>query len=332
MLRLHFTEADLQRIRWMTHPEPLMETVFSLQFLQQPQADSQPFVRWSSQAREAVGPGGQPVFDLVTPDHGTLPEFLVAPTGAASLSDGLEAVRAKPLAEATADLAVARSLRPDLPRWIVDVHHGRPDATNRLARLLDVYHRLAIAPVWRHVQRAVQAVTGGAAATAGSMLNGLHPSISWEFPVLTVPCHFPHDVDFHLAGRGLLLVPAFFLGAPTARLDNYDEQAPVELFFPVHHKYARLPEDGLHPDPGLVRLLGRTRAAVLAALTAVRSTTELATRVGISTATASHHLNALRASGLITTVRPHGTARHSLTHLGQRLVHNSTHTGVALSR
>ncbi|MFE2061686.1 winged helix-turn-helix domain-containing protein [Streptomyces sp. NPDC059467] len=315
----------------MTHPEPLMETVFSLQFLQQPQADSRPFARWSSQAREAVGPGNQPVFDLVTPDHGTLPEFLVAPTGAASLSDGLEAVRSKPVAEATADLAVARSLRPDLPRWIVDVHHGRPDATDRLARLLDVYHRLAIAPTWRHVQRAVQAVSGSAAATAGGMLNGLHPSISWEFPVLTVPCHIPHNVDFHLAGRGLLLVPVFFLGAPTARLDNYDEQAPVEVFFPVHHKYALLPADGLHPDPGLIRLLGRTRAAVLAALTAVRSTTELATRVGISTATASHHLNALRASGLITTARPHGTARHSLTHLGQRLVHNSTHTGVAPS-
>lgn len=329
MLRIHFTEADVQRIRWVTHPEPLMETVFSLQFLQQPQAYSLPFVRWSSRAREAVGLREQPVFDLVTPDHGTLPEFLVAPTGAASLSDGLEAVRSKPAAEATADLAVTRSLRPDLARWIVDVHHGRPEATNRLARLLGAYHRLAIAPTWQHVQRAVQAVSGGAVATAGSMLNGLHPSISWEFPVLTVPCRIPHNVDFHLVGRGLLLVPVFFLGAPTTRLDNYDEQAPVELFFPVHHEHALLPEDGLHPDLSLTRLLGRTRAAALAALTTVRSTTELATCVGISTATASHHLNALRASGLITTVRPHGTARHSLTYLGQRLISNSTRTGVA---
>ncbi|MER5543011.1 winged helix-turn-helix domain-containing protein [Streptomyces sp. NPDC002589] len=158
------------------------------------------------------------------------------------------------------------------------------------------------------------------------MLNGLHPSISWEFPVLTVLCHLPHDVDLHLAGRGLLLVPALYLRAPTARLDNHNEQAPIELYFPVRHKHAALRDDDPHLDPGLTRLLGRTRAAVLAALTTVRSTSELATRVGISAATVSHHLNALRAGGLITTVREHGTARHNLTHLGLRLLHSSPRT------
>lgn len=63
---------------------------------------------------------------------------------------------------------------------------------------------------------------------------------------------------------------------------------------------------------------------LLGALTAARSTAGLATRLGISAPTAGHHLNALRADGLITTVRHHGTARHSLTHLG--LLHNTSHT------
>lgn len=76
----------------------------------------------------------------------------------------------------------------------------------------------------------------------------------------------------------------------------------------------------------MTHLLGRTRAAVLSSLTRVRSTSEPAARLGISAVTASHHLNALRESGLITTVRPHGATRHSLTHLGLRLLHDSSHT------
>ncbi|MEV8099224.1 winged helix-turn-helix domain-containing protein [Kitasatospora sp. NPDC085879] len=329
MLRLHFTAADLRRIRRATHPEPLMETVFSLQLLQQPQAYSEPFAHWSANVRAAVGRRDMPLFDLASPEDGALPELLMAPTGATSLSDGLAAVQSLPAARVVSDLASARTMRPALPQWVVDIHHRRPEATGRLSRLLDTYHRLAIAPTWQYVERAVQAAFDGTAAGPGAVLSGLHPSIGWEFPILTVPCHIPHDVDLHLEGRGLLLVPTFFLRTPTARLDNYDEQAPVEVYVPVQHDHAVLPADGTRIDPGLTRLLGRTRAAVLAALTVVCSTTELATRVDISAATASHHLNALRAGGLITTTREHGRARHSLTHLGRRLLHATRTPGRA---
>ncbi|GAA5024102.1 winged helix-turn-helix domain-containing protein [Kitasatospora paranensis] len=324
MLRLHFTAADLQRIRWAPHPEPLMETVLSLQFLQQPQAYSEPFTRWSAQVRAGIGRRGMPLFDLAAPEDGAVLELLMAPTGATTLRDGLAAVRSLPKDRAISDLASARSMRPGLPQWVVDVHHRQPEATERLVRLLDAYHRLAIAPTWPYVERAVRAASDASAAGPGVVLSRLHPSIGWEFPVLTVPCHIPHDVDLRLDGRGLLLVPVFFLRTPTARLDNHDEQAPVEVYFPVHHDRAVLAQHETRIDPGLTRLLGRTRAAVLTALTVVRSTTELASRVDISAATASHHLNALRAGGLITTTREHGTARHRVTHLGRRLLQAPT--------
>ncbi|MER7960126.1 ArsR family transcriptional regulator [Streptomyces sp. NPDC096030] len=322
MLRIHFTAADLQRISWAACPEPLVETVFSIQLLQQPQADSQQFIRWSSQVRRSIGRSGL-LFDLATPDDGTLPDLLIAPAGAATLGEGLEAVRHRPAAQAAADLAVARSLRPDLPRWIADFHHRRPEATSRLARLLGDYHRVAIAPAWSYIEHAVRAASCGAAGDAGAVLGSLHPSVGWEFPVLTVPCHIPHDVDVRLAGRGLLLVPSFFLRAPTARLDNHSEQAPVELYFPVRHCHTAAAGDDCAPDPGLARLLGRSRAAVLTTLASACSTTEAAARAGISAATASHHLSALRAGGLVSTVREHGTARHSLTHLGLRLLYST---------
>ncbi|MFF7183102.1 helix-turn-helix domain-containing protein [Streptomyces sp. NPDC008121] len=320
MLRIHFTTADLQRIRWATHPEPLMETVFSLQLLQQPQSQTQPFARWSAHVRANVSRQESLLFDLASPEDGVLLELLIAPTGTRTLNDGLTAVQSLPHDRVISDLASARSMRPALPRWVVDLHHRQPEATGRLAHLLHTYHRLAIAPMWSHVEQAVQASLDTTAAGPGAMLGGLHPAISWEFPILTLPCHIPHDVDLSLGGRGLLLVPSFFLRRPTARLDNNDEQAPVEVYFPVH-QHRLFPEPDLHVDPGLTRLLGRTRAMILTALTAVRSTTELATQVDISAATASHHLNALRAGGLISTSREHGSARHSLTHLGQRLLY-----------
>ena len=322
MLRIHFTVADLQRIRWAAQPEPLMETVLSLQLLQQPQADSEPFARWSAQARRCIGRSGSPLFDLTAPQDGALPELLTAPTGATSIADGLEAILCLPQARVTADLTSTRGMRPDLPQWIVEVHHRRPQATDRLARLLHAYHRRAIALTWPYVESTVRAAANGAATTIEAVLGGLHPSISWQFPVLTVPCHLPHDVDLYLEGRGLLLVPVFFLRTPTVRLDNHDEQAPAEVYFPVLHTAVH--QDDTYIDPGLTHLLGRTRAAALASLSAVRSTSDLAARLGISAGTASHHLNALRAGGLITTVRQHGTARHSLTDLGFRLLHSSS--------
>lgn len=324
MLRIHFTTADLQRIRWAAHPEPLMETVLSLQLLQQPQARGRPFARWSAQARRGIGPHGSPLLDLAAPQDGALTELLTAPTGTTSLTDALEAIRDLPQARVIADLTSARSMRADLPQWIVEVHYRQPQATEHLARLLHAYHRQAIAPAWPYLQHTIQATVSSAAATPEAVLSGLHPSISWQFPILTVPCHLPHDVDLHLAGRGLLLVPVFFLRTPTARLDNHDEQAPAEIYFPVRHSTDH--QDDTYIDPGLTHLLGRTRATILAALTAVRGTTDLATHLGISAPTASHHLNALRAGGLITTVRQHGTARHSLTHLGLHLLHNTSHT------
>ncbi|WP_442906782.1 ArsR/SmtB family transcription factor [Kitasatospora sp. NBC_01246] len=51
------------------------------------------------------------------------------------------------------------------------------------------------------------------------------------------------------------------------------------------------------PD-GLARVIGRTRARLLAELDAPASTTELAARTGLSAANVSHHLTALRGAGL----------------------------------
>ncbi|MFI6160449.1 helix-turn-helix domain-containing protein [Micromonospora haikouensis] len=70
----------------------------------------------------------------------------------------------------------------------------------------------------------------------------------------------------------------------------------------------------------LAALLGGTRAAVLAAVGAGCSTSELARRVGVSAATASQHASVLRAAGLIDTRRTGGSVLHTLRPLGRHVL------------
>jgi DNA-binding transcriptional ArsR family regulator len=63
---------------------------------------------------------------------------------------------------------------------------------------------------------------------------------------------------------------------------------------------AMLWEPGEPAPDGVAALVGRTRAELLAALDAPRSTTELAACLGVSPGGASQHLSVLRAAGLVT--------------------------------
>ncbi|MEU5259624.1 winged helix-turn-helix domain-containing protein [Amycolatopsis sp. NPDC021455] len=76
------------------------------------------------------------------------------------------------------------------------------------------------------------------------------------------------------------------------------------------------------PNRSAARLLGHTRAAVLEAICAlpVPTTTEIATELGISPASASQHATVLRDSGLITTDRAGGAARHRPASYGSALL------------
>jgi DNA-binding transcriptional ArsR family regulator len=58
---------------------------------------------------------------------------------------------------------------------------------------------------------------------------------------------------------------------------------------------------------------------MLADLAAPRSTTELSRRLSLSPATASHHLAALRAAGLVSTERDGRSVLYARTSLGDTL-------------
>lgn len=128
-----------------------------------------------------------------------------------------------------------------------------------------------------------------------ALFADLHPAITWAHDHLDVTS--PHQATIDLHGRGLLLMPSAFTWAGPATIDQRPWQPT--LIYPARG-IATLWDDGTRAPDGLARLLGTTRAAVIASLDAPRSTTELARRLSISPAAASHHLLALRDAGLIT--------------------------------
>lgn len=75
----------------------------------------------------------------------------------------------------------------------------------------------------------------------------------------------------------------------------------------------------------LASLMGRTRALVLAEIgaRAGHTTTGIARRLRISLASASEHAYALRAAGLISSVRAGTCVEHRITRLGRALLSSS---------
>ena len=167
------------------------------------------------------------------------------------------------------------------------------------------------------VRTRVVPVDGGAARRLigrplEDVLGELHPGIRWRSPVLTVDC-VEHG-DFHLAGSGLTVMP--HRGIERCRVILTVGMQP-RLQYPAS-SVAALSETA--PTEALVAVLGRTRAALLRALVADRTTSELARCLGTSLSNASQGARALREAGLVTTHRTGRSVTHRLTGRGREIL------------
>lgn len=180
----------------------------------------------------------------------------------------------------------------------------------RLAEVVAAYWEVALGPDWSRVSAVAEAevfhrARQQAADGTSALLNDLHDRVGWDGRHLTVSgtrCLGARDLE----GGGLCLVPSVFVW-PTV-LVVADEQT-AQLAFPCRG-VGTLWADHAAAAPGaLEEVIGRSKARLLAALQAPLSTTEAAARVDLSVSTASEHLTALRAAGL---VRTHRTGRRTL--------------------
>src|ERR1700753_1343781 len=116
--------------------------------------------------------------------------------------------------------------------------------------------------------------------------------------------------------RGLLLVPSAFAAAGPFVSDR-PPWLPA-LIYPARGIATLWHQADAAPE-ALARVIGRTRAAILADLAAPRSTTEVSDRLSLSPAATSHHLVSLRDAGLLSTRREGHSVLYVRTALGDAL-------------
>ncbi|MGW4131137.1 ArsR/SmtB family transcription factor [Amycolatopsis japonica] len=317
MLRIHFTDRDLARVRVAAAPDPLWETVLAMQKLT---LDGIPaFARWRRRVREGLRERDARTavrfLQTIAPPARYFPDFLTPAESACGLKAGLSALRGTPADRLGREVALmAKHHR--LPGWTQGLAAGASAALDQVAGALQIAHDTLVAPQWTNVRtqvdtdRALRSRLAGETGTLG-LLESLRPAFRWEAPVLTV--RYPVDRDLRLDGRGIRLVPSYFCwDTPVALAD--DDLPPV-LVFPVSHEHepAPLPKH-------LATLLGRTRAAVLYAVAGCPTSGELADRLGISAAAVSRHTTVLRDAGLIASRRHGAVVLHNLTPMGAALL------------
>ncbi|MGW3498618.1 helicase associated domain-containing protein [Streptomyces sp. NPDC001020] len=264
----------------------------------------------------------------LVPAAGWAPDFLTPGPGHATPTTGaFDAIRATPRRRLAAELSRLSS-HHRLPAWTQLLADGDREALDAVADILAAYYDVAITPFADRMRTVLDADRAWRAHTmahlgVGAVLDNLHPQVRWEEPVLELPGPPGQGrIDLHLEGRGLLLSAHIFCGSrPRALLNEVD--TPVLVYAPVWN----LGRDSLVAEPpgtrprastALATLLGRTRAAVLEALTSPvgHSTKQLAESLAISAASASEHVTALRDAGLVTSLRQANTMRHTTTALG----------------
>ena len=318
MLVYEFGVQDLARTHFAI--SPLFELCQSLRALIEPSRAAF-HLPWIEGLRGGLsGLDLLPAIELVPP-RGYTPDFIAPPpsTPLADIEEELAIVRRTPPARVREEIGILfRGRRtPAVVQPLLD--HPRREL-NRLCDTFAEYWDRAIEPHWPRIKALLRADIDRAARRladggAGALFGDLHHLVDWRDDELRIDMPWSERVP--LEGQGLLLVPsAFVWQRPMAVTD-----APWQptLVYPARG-VATLWESAPTSPEALAALLGATRARVLAALDAPRSTTELARRMGVSAGGVSQHLGVLREAGLVSTQRDGRSVLYVRTPLADSLV------------
>ncbi|MFI7075932.1 ArsR/SmtB family transcription factor [Micromonospora sp. NPDC049903] len=327
MLKIHFSGEDILRTRVAPAADPIWEVVLSLHLL--PGRSRDPLLAgWRREVmrglRRQDDADGLRLLLALNPPRGYFPDFLTPYESVGGFEAGMEALRRTPATLLHRDLSRLASGR-SLPTGADALARGEPRALDDLTDAMSRYRDLALGPYWERVQAAVDADRNRRARAMldggiEGLLTSLRPGVRWESGVLHIP-DYPNSRELHLLGRGLLLVPSYFCAKTPVAL--VDPELPPVLVYPVDRLGGLVADEVDGTGTGhkaLAALLGRTRAAVLAATDGGCSTGELARRLRISAAAASQHTTVLRNAGLLVSHRDRNTVLHTPTPLGRALL------------
>jgi len=261
----------------------------------------------------------------VLPTRGFVPDFLTPPprTSRPRLRDQLAEIRATPPAQVGRELELCReTVNDERYRRLFDSLLANPARARDLfaTRLHETWIEL-VAPFWVRIrtlldrdieQRSRMLARHG----LRHVLDELHPRIRWMKQGLSLADRSGRTVE--VDERGLVLMPSAYLWPYVAAV--VEEPWLPTIVYPARG-IAELWRAPTVPRDALARLLGRTRALVLAGLDRPLSTTALAALIELSPAGTSRHLLALRDAGLVSTARHGHEVRYGRTGLGSDLLH-----------
>ncbi|MEV7201602.1 DUF5937 family protein [Streptomyces griseoluteus] len=317
---LHFGEDDFLNCRFAV--SPLWETHDAVRTLRRP--DRQGYhVPWLRRIRTAAAGLDLAPLWLLMPRRGHSPDWLGAPPigPAATFEEEIAAVRAADPEAAREDTARSLACTPGAlsseqgRAWLADPVR----MVRELADALEVAWRVLVEPEWPRLRALLEADVAFhsrrlAEVGLGTLLTELDARLSWDGRTLTLPGGV---YERRLGGRGLVLMPSVFCWPDV--ITGFDPPWQPTLVYPARGVGGLWAEPGIRTPEALVRLLGRNRAAVLAALDDPASTTALAHRLGLAASSVSSHLSVLRDSGLLTARRYGHQVLYERTPLGMAL-------------
>ncbi|WP_318205539.1 ArsR/SmtB family transcription factor [Streptomyces sp. SCL15-4] len=303
---------DLASVRFAV--SPLQETCHSLWALRDP-GDFPLHMRWIRLVRDRLAVLDGELLDALVSERRWLPDFITPRprTRVPDMAEELDILRRTDPATVRRDIETAyRDQR------VPPVLRGDPAVLrDRIADALEAYWHLALEPHWPRMRgvleadilyRAQQLADGGAAA----LFAGLHPNVHWESGVLRL-----HPMGTHSrvpAGGGLTLCPTLFGRKATAPIGEVPR-----VDYPARGVATLWEAVAAPPADALAALIGRPKAALLAALDAPDTTTSLARVLGVTPSAVSQHLAVLTACGLVTRARAGRAVLYARSELGDRL-------------
>lgn len=310
---------DLGRVRFAW--SPAWETVQAVRTLIDPLARRHHESWCAATAGEAARLHLAPL-SAVNPPRGSFPAFLAPPprTPAPTFHAQLAEIRSTPATRVAGDLMKCQAALRGAASEAVDAMIADPATARDLLadQLYAAWERL-VAPFWPRIQAVLDTDVAHRSRQLTDhglrpMLDRIDPRIAWKDGAVMVDDGV--DVTAELRGRGIVLMPSVYLWPAVIAIA--DEPWQPAIAYPARG-IANLWRPSA-PPAALARLLGRTRASLLARLDRPASTTTLARLHGLTPSGTSKHLLAMRDAGLLAGTRHGHEVRYERTRLGNELV------------
>ena len=320
MIRIHLTPEDLAETRFAF--SPVWEAVQSVEALMHP-GKYVFHLPWIDQARGAVRDLDlEPLQALLSYPHGYRVDFVTPPPDGPypDFEQELQRILATPsdIVRREVGLTYPDGDMPEAARAFVDDPQG---SLRRLTETLHGYWNATLAEHWPRLRALLEGdvlyrAKRLALEGAEGLFGDIHPSVTWNDGVLTIDKRWEAEVE--PGGRGLLLIPVAF-SCPKCSVISDPPWQPTLVYTPraiaTLWDTERAPADGV-----LDELVGETRAAILRALEIPMTTTEMASRLGVTPGAVSQQLSVLRRAGVVDAHRSGRGVYSELTPLGQSLV------------